>query len=98
MDRPHAGLWEFPLKLVDVESSRSHCRQQIEELLEGPLGFRLAAEHVVERRALGEITHIFTHIRLTMHVEHLKIKVYLVPTGGHALLGTIPDLRCPHQE
>lgn len=70
-----AGLWEFPLKLVDADASRAECRQQIAELLEGALGRVLATEQLVERRALGEITHIFSHIRLTMRVEHIKIKV-----------------------
>lgn len=79
VDYFHAGLWEFPLKLVDTDASRSQCKQRIEELLEGALGQALAAEHVVERRVLGEITHIFTHIRLTMRVEHIKIKVRLAP-------------------
>ena len=51
----------------------------MEVLLEGPLGLALAAEHIVERRALGEITHIFTHIRLTMRVEHIRIKVPSTP-------------------
>lgn len=75
MPAVYPGLWEFPLKLVDAETSKAGCREQMEELLERPLGVALAAEHIVERRALGEITHIFTHIRLTMRVEHIKIKV-----------------------
>lgn len=70
------------MKLVDTDASRSQCKQQIEELLEGVLGQALAAEHVVERRVLGEIIHIFTHIRLTMRVEHIKIKVLLASTTG----------------
>ena len=74
-----AGLWEFPLKLVDADTSRAECRKQMEVLLEGPLGLALAAEHIVEWRALGEITHIFTHIRLTMRVEHIRIKVPCTP-------------------
>lgn len=66
---------------MDADASKTECRQQMVELLEGPLGLELAAEHIVERRALGEITHIFTHIRLTMRVEHIKIKVLCRPTS-----------------
>ena len=34
----------------------------------------IADDDVLARRHLGRLTHLFTHIRHTMHVDHVKIK------------------------
>lgn len=32
---------------------------------------------MLQRSQLGQITHIFSHIRMILQVEHLKVKVYI---------------------
>jgi len=47
----------------------------MDRLLEGPLGVPLAEEHVMSRQSLGDVVHIFSHIRLTMRAEHIVLQV-----------------------
>ena len=76
--RAGAGLWEFPAVKVPADANAAECRRSIDRLLEGPLGVPLAEEHVVSRQGLGEVVHIFSHIRMTMRVEHIVLKVRAV--------------------
>ncbi len=70
-----AGLWEFPAVKVAADAGKADCRRAMDKLLEGPLGVSLAEEHVVSRQSLGDVVHIFSHIRLTMRAEHIMLQV-----------------------
>ena len=70
-----AGLWEFPGVKVAADASVAECKCKVDRLLEGPLGIPLAEEHVVSRQAVGQVVHIFSHIRMTMRVEHVVLAV-----------------------
>lgn len=70
-----AGLWEFPAVKVAADAGKPESRRAINRLLEGPLGMPLAEEHVVSRQALGDVVHIFSHIRMTMRAEHIVLQV-----------------------
>ncbi|KAJ3703551.1 hypothetical protein LUZ61_007256 [Rhynchospora tenuis] len=65
-----AGLWEFPSVLVaerrtDLESRRKEMDNYLENL---KLDFG-EEYNLVSREDVGEYLHIFSHIRLRMHVE-----------------------------
>jgi A/G-specific adenine glycosylase len=65
-----AGLWEFPSVLVaenktDVKSRRTEMDKYLKNL---KLDFKEDYDLVV-REEVGEYLHIFSHIRLQMHVE-----------------------------
>ncbi|KAF3321759.1 A/G-specific adenine DNA glycosylase [Carex littledalei] len=65
-----AGLWEFPSVLVaqkqtDVKSRRTEMNNYLKNL-----NFDLGKNYdLVIREEVGEYLHIFSHIRLQMHVE-----------------------------
>ena len=73
-----AGLWEFPSVTVPAESSKKERRVEVDSLLDTLLGAGRADLQVQERRHLGSIVHIFSHIRMTLHVERLLVKVSFV--------------------
>ena len=74
-----AGLWEFPSVTVPAEASEKERRADVDSLLDTLLGAGRADLQVQERRHLGSIVHIFSHIRMTLHVERLVVKVNSVP-------------------
>ena len=60
---------------VAADAGKADSRLAMDRLLEGPLGMPLAEEHVVSRQSLGDVVHIFSHIRLTMRAEHIVLQV-----------------------
>ncbi|CAH2041102.1 unnamed protein product [Thlaspi arvense] len=72
-----AGLWEFPSVLLEKESDLDTRRNAIDQYLRKSfnLDFKKSCS-VVLREEIGEYVHVFSHIRLKMHVEllivHLK--------------------------
>lgn len=71
-----AGLWEFPSAPVPAEASHEDRRRAIDALLaelgmDGKVG---GAWRVVHRRDTGSVVHVFSHIRMTLHVEHLLVE------------------------
>ena len=86
-----AGLWQFPLLQLGPEEAGSLPRQQqlMDEYLEAQLGAALCpagstsaagegptkALAVVDRRPLGQLVHVFSHIRMTMRVERIVLQV-----------------------
>lgn len=85
-----AGLWQFPLLQLGPEEAGSLPRQQqlMDEYLEAQLGAALCpagstsaagegptkALAVVDRRPLGQLVHVFSHIRMTMRVERIVLQ------------------------
>lgn len=71
-----AGLWEFPSTPVAVQASAEDRRQTVDTLLEdlGLGGVIGSAWRVVHRRDMGSVVHVFSHIRMTLHVEHLLVE------------------------
>ncbi|TVU43590.1 hypothetical protein EJB05_10071, partial [Eragrostis curvula] len=72
-----AGLWEFPLVLVDEEKTdlvnrRKEMDRYLKQLLKIDVGRKSAA---ILREDIGEHVHIFSHIRLTMYVELLILNL-----------------------
>ncbi|KAL4424064.1 hypothetical protein ABPG75_001365 [Micractinium tetrahymenae] len=83
-----AGLWQFPLLQLGPEAADSPPRQQqlMDKYLEAQLGAPLRPAGstagaagggglaVVERRPLGQLVHVFSHIRMTMKVERIVLQ------------------------
>ncbi|CAN6349226.1 unnamed protein product [Urochloa humidicola] len=72
-----AGLWEFPLVLVDegktdLLNRRKAMDKYLRKLLSNDVGWK---SDVILREDVGEHVHIFSHIRLTMHVELMVINL-----------------------
>ena len=72
---------------VPAEASEKERRTEVDSLLDTILGAGRADLQVQERRHLGSIVHIFSHIRMTLHVERLVVKVSSGPC-----LCTAPDI------
>ncbi|RMZ55185.1 hypothetical protein APUTEX25_005463 [Auxenochlorella protothecoides] len=76
-----AGLWQFPLAELEGGGEESAANQQraVDSLLAGLLpglfdeSKESTAPKVVSRRALGEVVHIFSHIRMTIRAEHVLV-------------------------
>ncbi|RLN00901.1 A/G-specific adenine DNA glycosylase-like [Panicum miliaceum] len=72
-----AGLWEFPLVLVEEGKTDSLNRRKamdkyLTKLLSIDVGWK---SDVILREDVGEHVHIFSHIRLTMYVELMIINL-----------------------
>ncbi|XP_062204031.1 adenine DNA glycosylase [Phragmites australis] len=72
-----AGLWEFPLVLVDegktdLLNRRKEMNKYLKQLLSIDAGRK---SDVILREDVGEHVHIFSHIRLTMYVELMILKL-----------------------
>lgn len=76
-----AGLWEFPSWLVDsaVASDRSllvsAADNSLPELIGTTSMSALGSLHIVQRLHLGTVSHTFSHIQQTVHVELLVLQV-----------------------
>ncbi len=70
-----AGLWEFPGVAVPAEASEKDRRKQTDGLLQRLLGASFSEGEVLQRQSLGSIVHIFSHIRMTLHVEKVVLTV-----------------------
>ncbi|CAL9079950.1 unnamed protein product [Musa textilis] len=75
-----AGLWEFPTVLLDEEVIDVGTRRKIVDKYLKELFLINLKEicNVILREDVGKYVHIFSHIRLHMHVELLILK----PEGG----------------
>ncbi len=71
-----AGLWEFPSVAVDAEASEATRQVALDTLLHETLNLQKALSHwrVVHRQAVGSTVHVFSHIRMTLHVEHMLVE------------------------
>ncbi|KAH7670837.1 A/G-specific adenine glycosylase MutY protein [Dioscorea alata] len=77
-----AGLWEFPLVLIDEKDTKQNTRRKIidrylKKILELPKNC-----NVNMREDVGKYVHVFSHIRLHMYVELMSLTL----TGGSDLL------------
>ncbi|XP_078441621.1 hhH-GPD base excision DNA repair family protein [Wolffia australiana] len=71
-----AGLWEFPMVLVSEGDDQDARREAVDQYLSKSLGLSSAVDFVpIFRADVGECVHIFSHIRLHMHVELLVISI-----------------------
>lgn len=72
-----AGLWEFPLVLVDQgKTDLLNRRKAMDKYLSKLLSIDMVRKpDVILREDVGEHVHIFSHIRLTMHVELMVINL-----------------------
>lgn len=73
-----AGLWEFPSVLVDEGKTDSlNRREEMDKYLKQLLGIDVKKQRsdVIVREDVGEHVHIFSHIRLTMYVELMILKL-----------------------
>lgn len=71
-----AGLWEFPsANLGCPNASNSRCQTAIDNYLKSKLDLRIGEGWLVfqERKALGSVVHIFSHIRMHIAVEWMCI-------------------------
>ena len=60
---------------VPAEASEKDKRKLMDALLLRVLGDSFRSGEVLQRQSLGSIVHIFSHIRMTLHVEKLVLKV-----------------------
>ncbi|KAL6641731.1 hypothetical protein ACP70R_019912 [Stipagrostis hirtigluma subsp. patula] len=72
-----AGLWEFPLVLVDEgKTDLLNRKKEIDKYLKQLLNIDVGRKsNVILREYVGEHVHIFSHIRLTMYVELMILKL-----------------------
>jgi A/G-specific adenine glycosylase len=72
-----AGLWEFPLVLVDEGKTDSlNRRKAMDKYLTKLLSIDMGRKSdVILREDVGQHVHIFSHIRLTMYVELMIINI-----------------------
>ncbi|XP_039146488.1 adenine DNA glycosylase isoform X2 [Dioscorea cayenensis subsp. rotundata] len=76
-----AGLWEFPLVLIDEKDTKQNTRRKtIDRYLKKILELKNC--NVNMREDVGEYVHVFSHIRLHMYVELMSLTL----TGGSDLL------------
>ncbi|KAF1964351.1 DNA glycosylase [Bimuria novae-zelandiae CBS 107.79] len=71
-----ASLWQFPQSTLSsathtATTRKAAARKFVSTLQIGYLSLR-EAKHVAE---LGSLVHVFTHLRLTMHVHHFRVDV-----------------------
>lgn len=78
VQRPSTGLlasfWEFPSSdLGEGEDVGKYEESKVamDEFISNKLGVVLKKESISDRRYLGEVTHVFSHIKQTLHVELL---------------------------
>ena len=63
---------------MDATSSQVQVSKLMDRYLHDTLGLPISQGHleVVERQQLGDVTHTFSHIQLTLRVERLLLKVH----------------------
>lgn len=78
-----AGLWEFPSVLLEGEADLTSRRKAIDSFLKQTFGLDMKKScKVVLREEVGVYVHVFSHIRLKMYVELLRLRL----TGGRSFL------------
>lgn len=85
MKRPEkgllAGLWQFPLVELGAGEGAGEGQEAVDVLLAGLVpGLHAeskdrSAPVLVSRRALGDVVHVFSHIRMTIRAEHVLVAV-----------------------
>ena len=71
-----AGLWEFPSQPAAAGASERERAAALDAYLARLLpGVALGGAALLERRSLGEVVHIFSHIRMTICVERRVVQV-----------------------
>ena len=72
-----AGLWEFPSVLVDEHKTDMRTRRKtMDKYLKKLFGLDVGKNcYVMQREEVGEYLHVFSHIRLHMHVELLTLSL-----------------------
>ena len=60
---------------VAAEASEKDRRKEMDGLLQRLLGTELSTGETLERKSLGSLVHIFSHIRMTLHVEKMALQV-----------------------
>jgi A/G-specific adenine glycosylase len=68
-----AGLWEFPLRQVGEDDDKTKRQVVMDEYLQSVIVPNKIS--IVERKELGQAVHVFSHIRMTMKAEKVKIKL-----------------------
>jgi len=88
-----AGLWEFPLQHVDADASSKDIQSTMDKYLTENLHVRFGKADstlklkLKKRKSLGQVVHVFSHIRMTMVVEELCLEGEL-PTQLEAADGS----------
>ena len=73
-----AGLWEFPATMLSEGTSKAERTAAVTTWLQScleRLGYLDNILSTARRKPLGTVTHVFSHINMTLLVEHLVIKV-----------------------
>ena len=79
------GLWEFPT--VELEDASSDAREGLDVYLDETLGLSAAASS--DERTLDEVTHLFSHMRLSLDVR-LRIVDAEMATPTDEVVGERP--------
>jgi hypothetical protein len=69
------GLWEFPSALLEdsAPADRAKRRAALNDYLRDTL--ELFPDAMSERRDIGDVSHTFSHIQMTLDVEMMSVKV-----------------------
>lgn len=82
-----AGLWEFPGTILPEGISKAERAAAVTACLQSCLERLGCAENILSRarrKPLGTVTHVFSHINMTLLVEHVFVQVK--PQANQAML------------
>lgn len=69
-----AGLWEFPsLELDTLDTTYEQRSAKATEFLKERYGISLSSASSLQRHDLGNVVHLFSHIRKVYHIEWIKL-------------------------
>lgn len=85
-----AGLWEFPGTILPEGISKAERAAAVTACLQNCLQRLGCTEDILSRarrKPLGTVTHVFSHINMTLLVEHVILQVQ--PQANQAMLTSI---------
>ncbi|KAF2732162.1 DNA glycosylase [Polyplosphaeria fusca] len=65
-----ASLWQFPQSTLPASTSRSERKSVAQNFVSDLSPAGSTFKHIEE---LGSLIHVFTHLKLTMHVQHFEV-------------------------
>ncbi|KAJ4289249.1 hypothetical protein N0V90_011591 [Kalmusia sp. IMI 367209] len=81
-----ASLWQFPqYTLTDIEHDELARKASAENFACGSILGTSGLANATHVSEIGSLVHIFTHLKLTMHVQHFRVDMIEDKTGTDVL-------------
>lgn len=78
VQRPKTGLlasfWEFPSLDLEEDLPSEHERSRLLDDRLASLGLTVKSDQIARRFAVGQVNHVFSHIKQTIHLEAVELK------------------------